>query len=137
MRGVGTLKTDREALAAMAGGDPNEPVVMLNLLRYREHAEAGHGVDGLSGKDAYAVYGRHFAADMHAKYGGEPIWMGRAHHTIIGTEEWDIAILVRYPSRPQFLAMLEDPDYRAIAPIRAAALAHSRLIEMSQLLPKT
>jgi uncharacterized protein (DUF1330 family) len=130
------LNADRDALAAMAGGDPNEPVVMLNLLRYREHADAGHGVDGLSGKDAYAVYGRHFAEDMHPKYGGELIWMGRAHHTIIGTEDWDIAILVRYPTRAQFLAMLDDPAYRAIAPIRAAALADSRLIERSQLLPK-
>ena len=130
------MNADRDALAAMSGGDPNEPVVMLNLLRYREHADAGHGVDGLSGKDANAVYGRHFAEDMHPKYGGELIWMGRAHHTIIGTEDWDIAILVRYPTRAQFLAMPDDPTYRAIAPICAAAIADSRLIEMSQLLPK-
>jgi uncharacterized protein (DUF1330 family) len=124
------------ALDAMAEGDPDEPVVMLNLLRYREQAADGFGVDGLTGKEAYAVYGKRFGEDMHPKYGGEPIWMGRVHHTIIGAEEWDIAILVRYPTRRQFLAMIEDPDYRAIAPIRAAALADSRLIEMSQLLPK-
>ena len=118
----------------MIGGDPNEPVVMLNLLRYRERAEDGHGVDGLSGRDAYAVYGRHFAEDMHPKYGGEPIWMGRAHHSIIGEEEWDIVILVRYPTRKQFVEMISDPDYQQIAPMRAAALEDSRLVEMSQLL---
>ena len=62
--------------------------------------------------------------------------MGRAHHSIIGTEAWDIVILVRYPTRRQFVAMFNDADYLKIAPIRAAALADSRLIEMSQLLPK-
>ncbi|MDP6351073.1 MAG: DUF1330 domain-containing protein [Alphaproteobacteria bacterium] len=131
-----TVNADREALAAMAGGDPDEPVVMLNLLRYRERAEAGYGVDGLSGREAYGIYGQRFAKEMGPKYGGEPIWMGRAHHSIIGSEEWDIVILVRYPARRLFLAMVNDPEYQAIAPIRAAALADSRLIEMSQLLPK-
>jgi len=122
-------------MAAMASADPDEPVVMLNLLRFRGQAQPGCGVDGLSGREAYRIYGQRFA-ELHPKYGGEPIWMGRAHNSIIGSEEWDIVILVRYPTRRQFLAMFDDPDYQAIAPIRAAALADSRLIEMSQLLPK-
>jgi len=63
--------------------------------------------------------------------------MGKTHNTIIGSEEWDIAIMVRYPTRKQFVEMFEDPDYLHIAPIRAAALQDSRLVEMSQLLPKT
>jgi uncharacterized protein (DUF1330 family) len=62
--------------------------------------------------------------------------MGRALRSIIGSEDWDIVILVRYPTRRQFVAMFDDPEYQAIAPIRAAALADSRLIEMSQLLPQ-
>ncbi|MDP6951408.1 MAG: DUF1330 domain-containing protein [Alphaproteobacteria bacterium] len=130
------IDADRKALAAMAGGDPEEPVVMLNLLRYRERAADGFGVDGLSGRDAYTVYGRRFAEEMHPRYGGEPIWMGRGLNSIVGPEDWDVVILVRYPTRRQFIAMLNDPDYRAMAPIRAAALADSRLVEMSQLLPK-
>jgi uncharacterized protein (DUF1330 family) len=123
-------------MAAMAAGDPDEPVVMLNLLRYRDEARPGFGVDGLSGRDAYGVYGQRFA-ELHPRYGGEPVWMGRALHSIIGSENWDLVILVRYPTRGQFVAMFDDPDYQAIAPIRAAALADSRLIEMGQLLPKT
>lgn len=123
-----------ESLANMAAGDPNEPVVMLNLLLYREVAQSGYGVDGMSGREAYSVYGKHFAR-LHPRFGGEPIWMGRALNSIIGADAWDIVLLVRYPTRRQFVAMLEDPDYQAIAPIRAAALADSRLIEMTQLLP--
>jgi uncharacterized protein (DUF1330 family) len=132
---MGHLSSSPEAMAAMAAGDPDEPVVMLNLLRYRDQAENGCGVDGLSGREAYGVYGERFAA-LHPRYGGEPVWMGRALNSLIGSESWDIVILVRYPTRRQFLAMFDDPDYQAIAPIRAAALADSRLIEMGQLLPK-
>ncbi len=122
-------------MAAMAAKDPDEPVVMLNLLRYRAEAEPGFGVDGLAGEEAYRVYGRKFA-ELNPRFGGEPIWMGLADQTVIGEEQWDVVILVRYPSRRSFLSMLNDPDYQEIAPIRAAALADSRLIETAQLLPK-
>lgn len=132
---MGSVHSNEAALAAMAEGDPDEPVVMLNLLRYREEAEAGHGVDGRSGREAYNRYGQAFA-ELEPRFGGTPIWMGRARHTVIGAESWDVAILVRYPTRRQFLAMFADPDYRAIAPMRAAALADSRLIELTQLLPR-
>lgn len=124
-----------EARAKMAQGDPAEPVTMLNLLRYRERAVDGFGVDGLSGREAYGIYGQKFA-ELNPRFGGEPVWMGRALNSIIGAEEWDVVILVRYPTRRQFLSMMDDPDYQAIAPIRAAALADSRLVELEQLLPK-
>jgi uncharacterized protein (DUF1330 family) len=121
-------------LDEMAKGDLDEPVVMLNLLKYRDTAQEGFGVDGMTGQEAYSVYGQKFAA-LNPRFGGEPIWMGRAENTIIGDEDWDIVILVRYPTRRQFVEMIGDPDYQAIAPIRAAALEDSRLVEMSQILP--
>lgn len=133
---MGQVNKDQAALAAMATGDLDEPVVMLNLLRYRETAGEGAGVDGLTGREAYEVYGKAFAK-LHPRFGGEPVWMGRAQNSIIGDETWDVVILVRYPARRQFIDMTRDPDYLAIAPIRVAALADSRLVEMSQLLPKS
>lgn len=133
---MGQVNKDQAALAAMATGDLDEPVVMLNLLRYRETAGEGAGVDGLTGREAYEIYGKAFAK-LHPRFGGEPVWMGRAQNSIIGDETWDVVILVRYPARRQFIDMTRDPDYLAIAPIRVAALADSRLVEMSQLLPKS
>lgn len=135
----GPAKAD--ALAKMQEGDLDAPVVMLNMLRYRETAESGYGVDNLSGREAYGVYGKAFA-ELQPRFGGDPIWMGRALRSLISTEDggledWDIVILVRYPTRRQFVEMMADPDYQAIAPIRAAALADSRLIEMDQILPQT
>ncbi|MGI9595104.1 MAG: DUF1330 domain-containing protein [Acidimicrobiales bacterium] len=132
---MSSIHADEQALATMAQKDLDGPVVMLNLLRYRERAESGHGVDGLTGEEAYRFYGREFAK-LNPRFGGEPIWMGLADQVVVGREDWDVVILVRYPSRAAFVSMMSDPDYQAIAPIRAAALADSRLIETDQLLPK-
>jgi uncharacterized protein (DUF1330 family) len=131
------VHADADQLDSMAAGDLDEPVVMLNLLKYADETQAGHGVDHMTGREGYALYGKAFAA-LHDRFGGEPIWMGRVGNTIIGAdaEDWDICILVQYPTRRQFVEMIRDADYQAIAPIRSASLIDSRLIEMSQLLPR-
>lgn len=125
---------DQGQLDKMARRDPDEPIVMLNLLRFREQAVAGHGVDGKTGSEAFAVYAAGYAA-LQTRFGGEPIYTGRGGTGLIVTEgeKWHIVALVRYPSRKQFLDMLSDPEYQAIAPIRAAALADSRLVETTSL----
>ncbi|PPR15398.1 MAG: hypothetical protein CFH33_01479 [Alphaproteobacteria bacterium MarineAlpha9_Bin3] len=130
-----SIDVEEGALELMSKGKLDEPVIMLNLLKYLEKAKLGFGVDGLTGKEAYKVYGKEFAK-FQPLYGGEPIWMGRSHNSIIGTDDWDIVILVRYPKRKNFIGMFQDPKYKAIAPIRAAALKDSRIIEMTQLLHK-
>ena len=134
-RAMVSNEKDPAAFAEMAGRDPNEPVVMLNLLKYRDMAAEGAGVDGMTGEEAYRTYGRAFA-ELNPRFGGEPVWMGRAQASVIGDEDWDLIILVRYPTRQQFIDMINDPDYQAIAPIRSAALADSRLVESQQLLPQ-
>lgn len=132
---MGHVHADYDIIEQMRAADPDEPVVMLNLLKYRDTAESGHGVDGLTGREAYSAYGKAFAK-LESRFGGEVMWMGRAGESVIGDEEWDIIILVRYPRRQQFIEMFSDPDYKAIAPMRAAALADSRLVESTQLVPK-
>ena len=124
-----------EKLQDLAARSGDEPIVMLNLLRYRSRAESRYGVDGMSGEEAYREYGRRFAK-LHPRFGGEAIWMGRPHDVVIGMEgeAWDLTILVRYPTREEFISMLADPEYQSISPIRTAALSDARLIEMSELL---
>ena len=125
---------DEQALADMGEADPDEPIVMLNLLKFREVALDGFGVDGMSGEAAFRHYGVLNAAEG-VQYGAEPIWLGTAHRTVTGGEDWDLGILVRYPSRQHFIDKVADPAYREIAQIRAAAVADSRLIELSQRIP--
>lgn len=96
-----------------------EPIFMLNLLRFQ--------ADG--GQEAYATYAA--AAQPHlARVGAQVQWAGACDAALIGPgdPEWDIAAVVRYPSRAAFLAMIQDPDYLAITHHRTAGLADSRLI---------
>ena len=124
------------ALDAMKLLDPAQSIVMLNLLKFREEALEGFGVDGMTGRQAFQRYGE-LNDQEGVKFGSEPIWFGPAHNTIIGDEEWDLAILVRYPSRQHFIDKLDNAAYREISKVREAAILDSRLIELTQLLPST
>ena len=107
------------------------PIVMINLLRYREQANYPPGFDATpcSGREAYQRYA---AVALHkvAGVGGKLVWMGTVKGAVIAPEgeEWDDALLVYYPSRQAFLDMVSQPDYQAAAGHRTAALADSRLL---------
>ena len=128
------IDPNEEVLEAMRQADPSQPIVMLNLLRFRDQALEGFGVDGLTGQQAFQRYGQ-LNEGEGVRFDSEPIWLGLANRTIIGDEQWDVAILVRYPTRQHFIDKLDDPTYREISLVRAAALIDSRLIELTQLLP--
>lgn len=108
------------------------PVVMINLLRYRERAvyPDDFAADPCSGREAYQRYGA-VAAKLIGESGGRPLWMGNVNNSLIAPddESWDDAILVYYPSREHFVNMLESDEYQAVMPHRSAALEDSRLIE--------
>ena len=126
------VEANDAALDAMRLLDPKESVVMLNLLKFRDVALEGYGVDGMSGSQAFRRYGE-LNDSEDVKFGSEPIWMGLAKNSIIGDEDWDLAILVRYPTRQHFIDKLDNAKYREIAQVRHAALLDSRLVELSQL----
>ena len=111
--------------------DDATPLVMINLLRYRERAQypAGAGADPCSGREAYQRYAA-VALQKVASVGGRLVWMGRVAASVIAPEgeEWHDAVLVEYPSRKAFLAMIALPDYQAAVLHRTAALEDSRLI---------
>ena len=130
--GMFHIDANEEALEAMRQADPSQPIVMLNLLRFRDQALEGFGVDGLTGLQAFQRYGQLNDAD-DVRFGSEPIWLGPAHRTIIGDEQWDLVILVRYPSRQHFIDKVSDPKYLEISKVRSAALVDSRLVELTQL----
>jgi uncharacterized protein (DUF1330 family) len=104
----------------------DEPVVMLNLLRFKERASDPD--EGLSGREAYERYGVE-AAPFLTKAGGRLLNAAEARHVVIGPEgEWDMALLVEYPSARHFLEMASDPGYLEAHVHRDAGLADSRLI---------
>jgi uncharacterized protein (DUF1330 family) len=125
------IHPDDAAFAALAKMSNTEPVVMLNMLRFRERAEypAGSGHASCSGREAYQRYGIK-AIEYVRAVGGKPIYRGTAHVTLIGPqdERWDEILLVQYPSPAAFLKMVSNPDYLACGVHRTAALKDSRLI---------
>jgi uncharacterized protein (DUF1330 family) len=118
----------------LASSQDDGPIVMLNLLRFKERAGGIDAADGISGVEAYARYGEG-AVPFLKRVGGRILWSGTAEQSVIGPEaaEWDMVLVVEYPSRAAFLQMTSDPDYQAIHRHREAALTDSRLIACKSL----
>jgi uncharacterized protein (DUF1330 family) len=113
----------------LASAPDDGPVVMLNLLRFKDRADGIDAADDISGAEAYGRYGAE-AVPFLKRAGGRILWSGAAQQSVIGPDaaEWDLAIVVEYPSRASFLRMVADPDYQASHRHREAALVDSRLI---------
>jgi uncharacterized protein (DUF1330 family) len=115
----------------LADSTDDTPIVMINLLRYRDRADYPAGVDAApcSGREAYQRYGAR-VTPMVVETGGKILWFGNVAQVVIGpdAERWDDAVLVQYPSRKAFISMVSHPDYVAASVHRTAALADSRLI---------
>ena len=92
---------------------PDEgPVVMVNLVRFRERSLDGNG----SSWDAYARYSK---GDMPLlkRVGGTIIWTGTVEGVSVGSlgdGRWDWVVLAHYSSRAAFLEMMTSPEYAAI-----------------------
>jgi uncharacterized protein (DUF1330 family) len=126
------IETDEAAVSAFVKNYPADtPVVMLNLLKFRDRADyaAGLEVEPCSGREAFVRYGKAVAPMIRA-CGGELLWQGRQAAMLIGPQDkqWQLAILVKYPSARAFLDMIGSPAYKEIAMHRNAALVDSRLI---------
>ncbi len=105
-----------EQIKALVEMDYEGPLVMLNLLKFKP--------DG--GRESYQTYGQGFTevmkdVDVKVHYAGEFLM------PLIGEEDWDMILLVEYPSKKDFLAMAANPEYREAAKSRTSALTDSRL----------
>ena len=87
------------------------PVVMANMLRFRARSLDGNG----SGWDAYQRYSGAVIKLIKA-CGGTVLWAGDVEGVALGVPElnrWDYIVLVRYPSRADFIAMVTSAEYAA------------------------
>jgi uncharacterized protein (DUF1330 family) len=114
----------------------DEPIHMLNLLRYRDMAEypAGHpsAEEGWSGRRAYEEYGK-TSGPVFRRVGGTMIWRGAFQTMVTGPddERWDDGFIASYPNSAAFFEMIKDPDYQGAVVNRTAALADSRLVRFA------
>jgi len=110
--------------------DANEgPVVMINLLKFREESADGNG----TGAEAYARYAE-LAGPIVERHGGQLVFSGQAGEHLIGDTDydWDMVLLVSWPRRQNLLDLVEDGDYEEIAHHRLNALERTMLIALDQ-----
>jgi uncharacterized protein (DUF1330 family) len=105
------------ALKAFLAEDPDQPVVMLNLLRF---------VDG--GAQRYETYLDHFVPHAEA-VGASVLYCGRGLDPLVAEDgqAWDAVLLVSYPSRRAFSDMVRDSAYQAGTHLRTQALIEAVL----------
>ena len=95
----------------LQGLDVDEPVVMLNLMKFREKSLDGHG----SGWDAYQRYSRAVIALLKANR-GTILWAGPVVASALGNlpdGPWDYVSLVLYPRPSAFIDMMTSAEYEA------------------------
>ncbi len=85
------------------------PVIMLNLMKFRENSADGDG----SGWDAYLRYSK-ATSPLIKEQGGRIIWTGKIEQFAVGSmeDDWDMAAIVEYPSRAAFMQMFASEAYR-------------------------
>jgi uncharacterized protein (DUF1330 family) len=89
--------------------DRQAPIVMVNLMRFRERSLDGDG----SGWDAYLRYSA-LTVPMIKARGGTLLWTGDAKAVALGPQAgngWDYLALVYYPSLAAFIDMMTSADY--------------------------
>lgn len=98
--------------------DPGGPVVMLNLLRF---------ADG--GRESYEQYATALSEKFLGRYGAEILYAGDGGTPLVAEagQDWDAVLLVRYPSRHAFSAMVADPEYQLVTALRTGALVEAVL----------
>ena len=116
----------------------DQPIHMLNLLRYREQAEYPQGHqhhgNGWSGRRAYEEYGV-TSGPIFRRVGGEILWRGAFQCMVTGPKPdeklWHDGFVAQYPNAGAFFEMIKDPDYQIAVQNRTAALLDSRLMRFA------
>lgn len=109
----------------------DEPVFMLNLLKFKEKATYKDGED-VSGREAYSRYAKAFTemlADLNIE-GVSTSYSGNLGTFLIGQGEgeWDACAVVRYPSAKTMFETVSSDRYRSFYKHRMAGLEGQLLI---------
>jgi uncharacterized protein (DUF1330 family) len=112
-----------EQAMAFFGAPEDGPFVMVNLLKFHDRAQYEDGDRGLTGLEAYMLYGE-AVRTMVERLGGRVRYQGRVTDLMLGEVEelWDVVALAEYPSLEAFRNMAMSPEMHAIEHHRKAGL---------------
>lgn len=96
------LPTDinQEQLQEFTKNTNQKPFVMLNLLKFKKEG----------GREDYFRYLKE-SSPFGKSIGASVDYFGIPKELLTGSEDWDLIMLIRYPSRKAFLKMINNPDY--------------------------
>jgi len=120
-----------EQIQKLMQGPEDTPVVMVNLLSFKEQADGGN--EGMTGVESYMRYGENMRKFVESK-GGRFIWSGRVDSMVIGESdvEFKVVALVEYPSRKAFLEIASSAHVAEIGQDRKMGLAGQWLIATTE-----
>lgn len=137
------LEPTQDAGRALVMHQISGPIVMLNLLRFREVADYStfpelRPSDPISGADAFQRYIEHTLPFLRES-GGELLFLGAGGRFLIGpeSERWDLVMLVKQRGVEAFLAFAFHTGYLAGLGHRTAALEDSRLLPLAAIVSPT
>ena len=126
-----------EQLTEAVAKGSNKPIVMLNLLKFKDRAQYKDGrTDAGTGREAYNRYGDDMVQFVKAA-GGRVLFVGDAKSLVIGNVEemWDVVALVEYPSSEAFVKIAMSPEVAKFGIHREAGLAGQLLVQCVQTAP--
>ena len=125
------MAVDLLNIEGLEASEHQGPIVMVNLMRFRDRSLDGQG----SGWDAYLRYSA-LTVPMIKARGGTLLWTGQAKAVALGPQagnQWDYMALVYYPSVAAFIDMMTSPDYQTLSdPHRRNGCAEHVIIAASE-----
>lgn len=125
-----------DQVRALRDSDWTGPIVMINMLKFREKAaypDDFYGDANVTGAEAYTRYQHAFVVTVGDTSQARVLYEGPVRQAVIGDAasreaDWDMVLIVRYPAKENFLAMMANEDYRRALVHRYAALERTVLL---------
>ena len=125
MQVVNKVYPNKEQIKGFMEPAYEEPICMVNLLKFKEKAEYEDGRDtDLTGREAYALY-EEGVKKLLQEIGGGIGFEGDVERLALGEVEelWDVVGLAVWPSRGAMFKVMQSPEMQAISVHRSAGLA--------------
>lgn len=128
---VNAVYPNEGQIKEMQAEGPDSAIVMVNLLKFRDHAQYRDGRETkLTGREAYDLYARE-VTKLVVKHGGRILYAGDTTFLALGEALplWDEVALAMYPTRRALFEMSTSKEWMAIAVHREAGLEGQLNIE--------